>query len=76
MSQVVGTKTTGLIKPTSGTKTTGFVGNQTSGLIKPTSGIKTTSLVKPTSTANLLIQNCLPGCALKALFGCCAGCVL
>lgn len=52
MSQVAGTKTTGLIKPTSGTKTTGFVGNQTSGLIKPTSGIKTTSLVKPTSTAN------------------------
>ncbi|KAF4111735.1 hypothetical protein G5714_008766 [Onychostoma macrolepis] len=49
-SQVAGPKTTGLIKPTSGTKTTGFVGNPTTGLITPRSVIKT-SLTKLTSTA-------------------------
>ncbi|XP_058649847.1 carbonic anhydrase XVb isoform X1 [Onychostoma macrolepis] len=51
MSQVAGPKTTDLIKPTSGTKTTGFVGNAVTGLIKSTSGITTTSLTKLTSTA-------------------------
>ncbi|XP_016382455.1 carbonic anhydrase 4-like [Sinocyclocheilus rhinocerous] len=56
MSQRAGTKITGLIKPTSGTKTTGFVGTKTTGLIKSTSGIKTTRILKPTSTATNLSQ--------------------
>ncbi|XP_016145509.1 carbonic anhydrase 4-like [Sinocyclocheilus grahami] len=55
-SQRAGTKITGLIKPTSGTKTTGFVGTKPTGLIKSTSGIKTTRILKPTSTATNLSQ--------------------
>ncbi|KAK2876885.1 hypothetical protein Q8A67_020981 [Cirrhinus molitorella] len=50
MSQVAGTKTTRLIKPTSSTKTTGLLDVKTTGLIKPTSSVKTTGLIKPTSS--------------------------
>ncbi|XP_059387705.1 carbonic anhydrase 4-like [Carassius carassius] len=53
MSQIAGTKITGLIMPTSATKTTATIkptsATKTTAILKPTSATKTTAILKPTS---------------------------